>query len=167
MSQTPFEHIGSLQIGTVDFVSSNEIKVALDIETPESMALNGRTAAISRVNSHVLIPVDAGFLVGQVEWLTVERSAFPKRRRDAGFRPHRSPYPLRRLSLNPLGTYGRVPTDSGQYIFQRGYRRLAVSWCGSCTPQRGVSFTPIVESGERKACEDRNQPPRWQCKGVR
>ena len=32
MSQTPFEQAGSLRIGTVDFVSPDEIRVALDVE---------------------------------------------------------------------------------------------------------------------------------------
>lgn len=40
MSQTPFEQAGSLRIGAVDFVSPDEIKVGLDIEAPESIALN-------------------------------------------------------------------------------------------------------------------------------
>jgi len=40
MSQTPFEQAGSLQIGTVEFVSPDEIKVGLDIEAPDSVALN-------------------------------------------------------------------------------------------------------------------------------
>jgi len=40
MSETPFEHAGSLRIGTVDFVSPDEIKVLLDIEAPDSVALN-------------------------------------------------------------------------------------------------------------------------------
>ncbi len=81
MSQSPFEHAGSLQIGIVDFVSPNEIKVALEIEAPESVALNaGGPRPFPRVNSYVLIPVDDSFLVGQIEWLTVERSPFPKRK---------------------------------------------------------------------------------------
>jgi len=64
MSQSPFEHAGSLRIGTVDFVSPDEIKVALEIEAPESVALNaGGPRPFPRVNSYVLIPVDDGFLV--------------------------------------------------------------------------------------------------------
>lgn len=81
MTQSPFHHAESLRIGTVDFVSPDEIKVLLDIEAPESVALNaGGPRPFPRVNSYVLIPVDDGLLVGQIEWLTVERSAFPKRR---------------------------------------------------------------------------------------
>src|SRR5689334_10629894 len=105
MSHTPFEHIESLRIGTVDFVSPDEIKVALDIEAPESVALNaGGPRPFPRVNSYVLIPVEDGYLVGQIEWLTIKRSAFPKRRGMQDFGLVDLPYPLRKMSLNPMGT---------------------------------------------------------------
>ena len=49
MSQTPFEQAGSLRIGTVEFVSPDEIKVGLDIEAPESSrAERGRAPAVSQ-----------------------------------------------------------------------------------------------------------------------
>ena len=81
MSQSPFEHAGGLRIGTVEFVSPDEIKVGLDIEAPESIALNaGGPRPFPRVNGYLMVPVDDGFLVGQIEWMTVERSPFPKRR---------------------------------------------------------------------------------------
>jgi len=51
MSQTPFEQAGSLEIGTVEFVSPDEIKIAIDIEAPDSMALNtGGPRPFPRVN---------------------------------------------------------------------------------------------------------------------
>ncbi len=81
MAEAPFEHAGTLRIGTVDFVAPDEVKVLLDIEAPDSVALNtGEPRPFPRVNGYVLIPVDDSFLVGQIEWLTVERSAFPKRK---------------------------------------------------------------------------------------
>ncbi|KUK62047.1 MAG: Putative ATPase [Synergistales bacterium 57_84] len=150
MSQTPFEHTGSLQIGTVDFVSSNEIKVALDIETPESVALNtGGPRPFPRVNSYVLIPVDAAFLVGQVEWLTIERSAFPKRRGMQDFGLIDLPYPLRKLSLNPLGTLQKSPHDSVQYVFRRGTDALPSVGAAVVLPTE-LQLHSIVESGERR-----------------
>jgi len=73
MSQLPFEQTGSLRIGTVDFVSPDDIKVVLDVEAPESVALTntGGPLAFPRVNSYLLISVDEGFVVGQVQWVTV------------------------------------------------------------------------------------------------
>ena len=76
MNPSPLEYIESLHIGTVEFVSPDEIKVSLDIEAPDSVALNtGTPRPFPRVNGYVLIPSDEGYLVGQVEWLTIERSA--------------------------------------------------------------------------------------------
>jgi DNA helicase HerA-like ATPase len=149
MSQAPFEQAESLRIGTVDFVSPDEIKVALDIEAPESVALNaGSPRLFPRVNGYLLIPVDEGFLVGQVEWLTVERSAFPKRRGMQDFGLVDLPYPLRRLSLNPLGTL-RARLNRADFVFRRG----ADSLPSVGTPVRlptEVQLRSIVGSGERR-----------------
>ena len=149
MSQPPFERAESLRIGTVDFVSPDEIKVALDIEAPESVALNaGTPRPFPRVNGYLLIPVDEGFLVGQVEWLTVERSAFPKRRGMQDFGLVDLPYPLRRLSLNPLGTLRTQPDGAG-YIFRRGADALPSVGAAVRLPTE-TQLRSIVESGERR-----------------
>jgi len=135
MSQSPFEHAGSLRIGTVDFVSPDEIKVALEIEAPESVALNaGGPRPFPRVNSYVLIPVDDGFFVGQIEWLTV------------------LPYPMRKMSLNPLGTLRKTTYKSGEeeeYNFQRGADALPSIGTGVLLPTE-KQLRSIVESGEHK-----------------
>jgi len=149
MSQAPFEHAESLRIGTIDFVSPDEIKVAIDIEAPESVALNaGSPRPFPRVNGYLLIPVDEGYLVGQVEWLTVERSAFPKRRGMQDFGLVDLPYPLRRLSLNPLGTLRPQP-DRGGYVFRRGADSLPSVGAPVRLPTE-VQLRSIVESGERR-----------------
>ncbi len=149
MSQAPFEHAESLRIGTVDFVSPNEIKVTIDIEAPESVALNtGSPRPFPRVNGYLLIPVDEGYLVGQVEWLTIERSAFPKRRGMQDFGLVDLPYPLRRLSLNPLGTLRPQPDDKG-YVFRRGADSLPSVGAPVRLPTE-AQLRSIVESGERR-----------------
>ena len=120
MSQTPFELAGSLQIGTVDFVSPDKIEVVLIGEAPESIALNsGVPKPFPRVNDYLLIPVDECFLVGQVEWITIDRSPFPDRRGMQKFGLVDLPYPRRKLRLNPLGTL-RARETSGPFEFQRG-----------------------------------------------
>ncbi|SHI80294.1 ATP-binding protein [Desulfofundulus thermosubterraneus] len=150
MSQTPFEHAGSLVIGTVDFVSPNEIKVLLDIEAPESVALNaGGPRPFPRVNSYVLIPVDDGYLVGQIEWITVERSAFPKRRGMQDFGLVDLPFPLRKMSLNPLGTLRRKSLYAEEYVFQRGADALPSIGVAVLLPTER-QLRSIVESGERR-----------------
>jgi hypothetical protein len=154
MSPAPFEHAESLRIGTVDFVSPDEIKVALDIEAPESVALNaGGPRPFPRVNSYVLIAVDDAYLVGQIEWLTVERSAFPKRRGMQDFGLIDLPYPLRKMSLNPLGTLRKRSTSSLHveevYVFHRGADAFPSIGAGALLPT-DEQLRSIVESGERR-----------------
>lgn len=153
MTQAPFQHAESLRIGTVDFVSPDEIKVALDIEAPESVALNaGVPRSFPRVNSYVLIPVDDGYLVGQIEWLTVERSAFPKRRGMQDFGLVDLPYPLRKMSLNPLGILRKKstsPEEGEEYSFRRGADTLPSIGTGVLLPT-DTQLRCIVESGERR-----------------
>lgn len=157
MTQAPFEHAESLRIGTVDFVSPDEIKVAIDVEAPESVALNaGSPRPFPRVNGYLLIPVDEGYLVGQVEWLTVERSAFPKRRGMQDFGLVDLPYPLRRLSLNPLGTL-RTATDGEGYDFRRGADALPSVGAAVVLPT-DAQLRSIVESGERRRVQIGTSP---------
>jgi hypothetical protein len=46
MTFSPISYVESLRIGSVDFVLPNEIKVLLDVETPNNVALN---AGVPRV----------------------------------------------------------------------------------------------------------------------
>jgi len=157
VSQTPFEQAGSLRIGTVEFVSPDEIKVGLDIEAPESVALNaGGPRPFPRVNGYLLVPVDDGFLVGQTEWVTVERSPFPKRRGMQDFGLVDLPYPLRRLSLNPLGILRATLDDEG-YVFRRGADTLPSVGAAVVLPT-DAQLRSIVESGERRRVQIGTSP---------
>ena len=85
-------------------MSPDEIKVLFDIEAPDGVALNtGTPRPFPRINGYVLIPSDEGYLVAQVEWITIERSQYPKRKGMQDFGLIDLPYPLRKMSLNPLG----------------------------------------------------------------
>ena len=104
MLNSPFDYSSSLQVGTVVFVSPNEIKVQLDIDAPDAVALNaGSPRSFPRINSYLLIPADIGYLVGQVEWITIENSQYPKRKGLQDFGLIDLPFPIRKLSLSPLG----------------------------------------------------------------
>lgn len=150
MSQTPFQYAEGLRIGTVEFVSPDEIKVALDIDAPESVALNaGNPSPFPRVNSYVLIPVDDGYLAGQIEWLTVERSPFPKRRGMQDFGLIDLPYPLRRMSLNPLGMLRKKSANADAYCFRRGSDALPSIGASVLLPTE-KQLRAIVESGDRR-----------------
>ena len=137
MSQTLFEKYGSLQIGTVDFVSPNEIKVALDTEAPESVALNaGSPHPFPRVNSYALVPVDTGFLVGQVEWLTIERSAFPKRRGMQDFGLVDLALSTKKIETEPTRNFTEESTRHRTLHFSQGSGCLALAWGAGFTSDR-------------------------------
>jgi DNA helicase HerA-like ATPase len=150
MSHTPFAHAESLRIGTVDFVSPDEVKALLDIEAPDSVALNaGGVRPFPRVNGYVLMPMDDGYLVGQIEWLTIERSAFPKRRGLQDFGLIDLPYPLRKMSLNPVGTLRKQAGQVERYVFRRGADALPSLGSAVLLPTE-KQLRSIVESGERR-----------------
>lgn len=150
MSETPFRQADGLRIGAVDFVSPDEIKILLDIEAPESVALNaGDARPFPRVNSYILIPVDDSYVVGQVEWITVERSTFPKRRGVQDFGVIDLPYPLRRMSVNPLGRLRQEGLPEARFVFRRGADALPSIGTPVVLPTV-KQLRSIVESGERQ-----------------
>ena len=105
MSYSPIEEAQGRRIGTVEFVSPSEIKVSLDLDAPDDTAINaGTPRPFPRINNYLLIPGEDGFVVGQVEWLAIERSPFPKRKGLQDFGLIDLPFPARKLSLNPVGT---------------------------------------------------------------
>jgi DNA helicase HerA-like ATPase len=150
VSHTPLDQAESLRIGTIDFVSPDEVKVLLDIEAPESVALNaGGARPFPRINGYVLLPVDDGHLVGQIEWLTIERSAFPKRRGIKDFGLVDLPYPLRKMSLSPVGTLRKHPGKDKPYAFHRGAEALPTVG-GTVLLPTDEQLRSIIESGERR-----------------
>lgn len=138
----------SFRIGSVDFVSPDEIKVLLDIEAPDAIALNtGDVRAFPRINGYVLIRSDQGHLVAQVEWITVERSQYPKRRGMQDFGLVDLPYPLRRMSLNPLGTL--TANEKNVLRFSRGVESYPTVGDAVLLPTQ-EQLRAIVESGDAR-----------------
>jgi hypothetical protein len=150
---TPLASADSLRIGTVDFVSPDEIKVLLDIEAPNDVSLNtGVPRPFPRINSYVLIPSESGFLVAQIEWITIERSQYPKRRGIQDFGVIDLPYPLRKMSLNPLGILRDRASDTqetSQYSFSRGIEVFPTVGDPVLLPTPN-QLKSIVESGENR-----------------
>lgn len=113
MSLSPIEEAQGRRIGTVEFVSPDEIKVSLDLDAPDNTAINaGSPRSFPRINNYLLIPGEDGFVVGQIEWLAVERSPFPKRKGLQDFGLVDLPFPQRKLSLNPVGTLIQATANS-------------------------------------------------------
>lgn len=119
---TPIEEIASLTVGSVHFVAPNEIVAHLDIEAPQTLALNtGFPSGFPRINGYVLIPNEVGAVVGTIVWLSTERSSVPARSGEDRTLVD-LPFPMRKMSLTPVGTLVFSMNESGQYAyeFQRG-----------------------------------------------
>ncbi|NYT63365.1 ATP-binding protein [Alcaligenaceae bacterium] len=153
MSISPLAYADSLRIGSIDFVSPDEIKVLLDIEAPDSVALNtGTPRPFPRINGYVLVPSDEGYLVAQVEWITIERSQYPKRKGMQDFGLLDLPYPLRKMSLNPLGCLhyaDKHANGEDRYIFRRGVEGYPTVGDPVLLPTQN-QLRSIVESGENR-----------------
>lgn len=152
MSISPLAYADSLRVGTVDFVSPDEIKVLLDIEAPDGVALNtGVPRPFPRVNGYVLVPSEEGYLVAQVEWITVERSQYPKRKGMQDFGLVDLPYPLRKMSLSPLGALSRHGHDNegDVYRFKRGVESYPTVGDAVLLPTQ-KQLRAIVESGDNR-----------------
>ncbi|MBC3933749.1 ATP-binding protein [Undibacterium sp. CY7W] len=153
MSMSPLAYADSLRIGTIDFVSPDEIKVLLDIEAPDGVALNtGTPRPFPRINGYVLIPSDDGHLVAQVEWITIERSQYPKRKGMQDFGLVDLPYPLRKMSLNPLGVLAyesKDPNGHDSYRFRRGVESYPTVGDSVLLPTQN-QLRAIVESGDNR-----------------
>ncbi|MGR6873540.1 ATP-binding protein [Pseudomonas sp. HK3] len=151
MSLLPIEQGEQLRVGTVDFVSPNEIRAVLDIDSPDSVALNAGTPRnFPRVNSYVLVSCDNGYLVGQIEWLAVERSPYPKQRDIQDFGLVNLPFPQKKISLNPVGTLKRVSKKGvDSFKFQRGSESFPSIGSAILLPT-DLQLRSIVESGNNR-----------------
>ncbi|MES9971855.1 MAG: DUF87 domain-containing protein [Candidatus Thiodiazotropha sp.] len=147
MSISPVEHSASLRIGAVEFVSPDEIKVALDLEAPDGIAANaGIPRAFPRINSYVLVATESGHIVAQVEWIAVERSPFPKRKGFQDYGLVDLPFPLRKMRVNPLGI---LKKDSETFVFKRGVHGFPSVGEPVLIPT-DEQLRAIIESGERR-----------------
>ncbi|MGL4746565.1 MAG: ATP-binding protein [Shewanella sp.] len=157
MSYLPIERLEQLRIGTVGFVSPNEIRVSLEIDSPDSVSLQGGSPRnFPRINSYVLISSDDGFLVGQVEWIAVENSPYPKRRGLQDFGLIDLPFPLKKLSINPVGTLKSDRKKDG-FKFTRGTDAFP-SVGDSVLLPTDQQLKSIIESGENRRVKIGDSP---------
>lgn len=155
MLTTPIEHLASLRVGTVEYISPDRIEVQLDIESPDSVALNtGTPRNFPRINSYVMIPIDLGFVVGQVSWITIQRSPYPKRSGFQDFGLIDLPFPLRKMELQPVGTLCATETA---YKFKRGLETFPSVGDIVILPTE-EQLRSIIESGENRRVYIGNSP---------
>jgi hypothetical protein len=113
-----FDNIRHRSIGTVESVSPKEIKVLLETDAPLSTSLNtGTPQQFPRINGILLIPNEAGDLIGIITWIGIEYSSYPKRKGYKDFDLIDLPFPLRKLFLSPLGT---LKEKENGYEIERG-----------------------------------------------
>lgn len=102
---TPIERLSGLVVGVVESVAPDEVRVLLELDAPHSTALNtGAPAGFPRLNGYVLIPNEAGATVAYITWIGIERSPYPKRAGLKDFGLIDLPFPLRKMSVSPVGT---------------------------------------------------------------
>jgi uncharacterized protein len=102
---TPIERLSGLVVGVVETVAPDEVRVLLELDAPHSTALNtGVPAGFPRLNGYILIPNEAGATVAYITWIGIERSPYPKRAGLKDFGLIDLPFPLRKMSLSPVGT---------------------------------------------------------------
>jgi DNA helicase HerA-like ATPase len=147
-----FDQLRNLSIGTVDYVSPNEIKVLLETDAPQNTALNtGVPSLFPRINGFVLIPNEVGALVGIINWLGVEHSQYPKRK---GFKDYDLidlPFPLRKMAINPIGTLKTEIKDKETiYKLERGVYSFPSIGDTVILP-KDEQLRSIVENDDEKA----------------
>ncbi|HAT8124880.1 TPA: DUF87 domain-containing protein [Legionella pneumophila] len=146
MSMSPIEYSTSFRIGSVEFVSPDEIKVVLDLEAPEGIAANtGIPREFPRINSYVLISSESGFIVGQVEWIAVERSpSLNLKGLNDGL--VNLPFSLRKMRVNPLGV---LKAKNNNYSFERGIHSFPSIGEPVLIPT-DIQLRSIIESGQNR-----------------
>ena len=155
MITTPIEQLASLRVGTVEYISPDRIEVQIDIESPDSVALNtGMPRSFPRINEYLMIPVDLGFVVGQVSWITIQRSPYPKRSGFQDFGLIDLPFPLRKMELQPVGTL--MATEDG-YKFKRGLETFPSVGDIVILPMED-QLRSIIESGDNRRVYIGNSP---------
>ena len=152
LQQFDFDHLRNLTIGTVDYVSPNEIRVVLDLSAPQNTALNtGVPTLFPRINGFVLIPNENGALVGLISWLGVEHSQYPKRKGFRDFDLIDLPFPLRKMSITPMGTLKQIgKIENKEYQLERGVYSFPSVGDSVILPS-DTQLKSIVENKEKNA----------------
>ena len=76
----------------------------LETNAPQNVAINtGVPTHFPKINGYVLIPNEQGALVAVIHWIGIQHSNYPKRKGFKDFDLIDLPFPLRKMSLTPLG----------------------------------------------------------------
>jgi hypothetical protein len=118
---TTVERLSDLAVGTVESVAADEIQILLDTTAPRSIALNaGVPAGFPRINGYILIPNESGSLIGLIARLWIERTPMP---RSGPKDLINLPFPLRKLSVTPVGTLVRKSDNTSPRSYNFSFKR--------------------------------------------
>lgn len=99
------EEAAGRRVGTVEHVSASKVEVLIDDAAPQGVALNvGGPIRFPAVNGFLLMPVEAGAIVGLVTSISIRRYELPSSVKRATPELIELPYPVRTVEITPLGT---------------------------------------------------------------
>ena len=114
-----FDEIRNLTIGTIESVSPSEIKVLLETNAPQNVAINtGVPTHFPKINGYVLIPNETGAIVAVINWIGIQYSNYPIRKGFRDFELIDLPFPLRKMIVTPLGILKK--TKENNFEIERG-----------------------------------------------
>lgn len=114
-----FDEIRNLTIGTIESVSPSEIKVLLETNAPQNVAINtGVPTHFPKINGYVLIPNEIGAIVAVINWIGIQYSNYPIRKGFRDFELIDLPFPLRKMIVTPLGILKK--TKDNNFEIERG-----------------------------------------------
>lgn len=113
-----FELIRNRAIGNVESVSPREIRVIINSNAPQCTAINASIPQLfPKINGILIVPNEAGALIGMISWVGIEYAPFPPKLGNKDYDLIDLPFPLRRLSLVPLGILKKTEM---KYEVERG-----------------------------------------------
>jgi DNA helicase HerA-like ATPase len=77
----------------------------------------GTPSAFPRLNGYILLPNEAGATVAYITWIGIERSPYPKRSGLKDFGLIDLPFPLRKMTVSPVGTL-TVRREGAETVYQ-------------------------------------------------
>jgi DNA helicase HerA-like ATPase len=143
-----FDEIRNLTIGTIESVSPIEIKVLLEIDAPQNVAINtGVPTHFPKINGYVLIPNETGAIVGVINWIGIQHSNYPIRKGFKDFDLIDLPFPLRKMDITPLGVLKKKKDST--YEIERGVYNYPSVGDNVILPT-DKQLTAIVENSDGK-----------------
>ncbi|MEZ4494257.1 MAG: DUF87 domain-containing protein [Dehalococcoidia bacterium] len=127
-------------------MSATDIRIGLELEAPQTTSLSsGLPVQFPQLNSYVLIPSGNGHVVCVLRSVWIERSPFPRRPGLKDFDLIDLPFPLRKLSVAPIGTMRPKEGSVAELELVRGVYQFPSVGDPALVPSPG-QLRSIIES---------------------